>query len=515
VAGRAPDRAAAGRRPPGLARGVTLEIDLTAMALDGDAVAKASGYAVLVAGAIPGERVEVEIVSAGRKFARGRLRRILRASPHRVTPPCRHFGPCGGCSWQHIAYEEQLRLKQGMLATTLERALGAPVKVLPAVGIAAAGGPGPWAYRNKAHFVLAPGRDGRGLVMGHYRRGSREPVEVEECPVHPPEGNRIAFLARDLLRKHGVPGARVEPPGPAILSRGAARHIVVRTSERTGGAHATIVATEESPGILAAARELAGAGGALRGVHINLNDRPGPYILGARSRKVAGEERLLEEVAGVRFLVGPRSFFQTSVRSAEKLVQSVLRRVPDDGKPVLDLQAGSGLFSLPLARRGHEVVAVEENPAAVADAVASLALNGIDARRCRFVRARAEDWVRDEGAPGQGGPAFEAVILDPPRDGCPPGLIRAIREAWRPARIVYVSCNPRALATNLREAMAEGYRVEEIEPVDMFPHTAHIEAVVLLIRGGAPVSARKAGARRSGASPAGRSRRGGRPRPRS
>jgi 23S rRNA (uracil1939-C5)-methyltransferase len=478
------------------------------MALDGDAVGSAGGYAVLVAGAIPGERALVEIVAAGRKFARGRILRVLRSSPHRVAPRCRHFGPCGGCSWQHIAYEEQLRLKQGMLASTLERALGAPVKVLPAVGIGGDGGPGPWAYRNKAHFVLGPGPDGRGLIMGHYRRASREMVAVEECPVHPEEANRIAFLARDLLRRHGVPGARDEP------LRGVARHIVVRTSERSGEAQATIVAAEEAPGVLAAARDLARGEGSPRGVHVNINDRPGPYILGARTRKVAGEERLVEEVAGVRFLIGPRSFFQTSVRSAERLVASVLRAIPGGADRVLDLYAGSGLFSLPLARRGHEVVAVEENPAAVADGVASLVPNGIAAGRCRFVRARTEDWLRG-GAARAAGP-FAAVVLDPPRDGCPPGLLRAVRAACTPRRIVYVSCNPRALAADLREAAVEGYRIEEVEPVDMFPHTAHIEAVAVLTRAGAPsASFRGAGARRSGATPGGRSRRGGRPRRRS
>ena len=481
------------------------------MALDGDAVGSVGGYAVLLAGAIPGERVAAEIVSAGRKFARGRVLRILRPSPHRVTPRCRHFGPCGGCAWQHIAYDEQLRLKQGMLASTLERALGARVTVLPAAGIGEPEGPGPWSYRNKVHFVLGPRPDGRGLIMGHYRRGTREIVEIEECPVHPAEGNRIAFSARDVLRKNHVPGARDDP------LRGIARHIVVRVAERSGDTQATIVVTEEGgPGVAAAARELARGDGAPRGVHVNVNDRPGPYILGARTRQVAGEERLEEEVAGTRFLIGPRSFFQTSVRSAERLVSSVVGRIPGDAASILDLYAGSGLFSLSLARRGHSVVAVEENPAAVSDGIASLALNRIAPQSCRFVRARAEDWVRDEASPHGRSRSFDAVILDPPRDGCPPGLIRAIRAAWTPPRIIYVSCNPRALASDLRDALLEGYRVEEVEPVDMFPHTAHIEAVALLTHAGSTsISSPETGARRSVANRAARSTRGGRPRRRS
>ncbi|HVR72795.1 MAG TPA: TRAM domain-containing protein, partial [Planctomycetota bacterium] len=183
-------RTASKSTPRGPAPG-TFELEVTDMAIDGDALGRVGGYVVLVEGVIPGERALVRSVSAARKFGRAELIRVLRPSPHRVAPRCRHFGSCGGCAWQHIAYPEQLRIKQKMLASLLENALedDAP-PVLPVLGIASgAGGEAPWGFRNKVHFAIGRGPGG-GLIMGHYRRGSRDLFDAIECPVHAEDGNR-------------------------------------------------------------------------------------------------------------------------------------------------------------------------------------------------------------------------------------------------------------------------------------------------------------------------------------
>ena len=461
-----PDRPAPGR---------ILELKAEAMALDGDAVARAGTYVLLVPGAIPGERIEVEIVSAGRKSGKAALRRVLDPSPHRVMPFCPHFGPCGGCTWQHIAYEEQLRLKREMLASLLERALGTQVSVLPTAPTPPpdaedASPSGPRGYRHKAHFTFGMGTGGRGMVMGHYRRGSRDLLPVEECPVHVPEGNRVAFAARDILRREGIPGANED------TLEGLARHIVVRTSEATGHTQAVIVAVRDESRIRSASKELRNLRDPPRGIHLEIHDRPGPFIRGSRTVKLAGEDRLIEEVAGARFALSPRSFFQTSVRSAERLAAAVLGRVPEGTKRVLDLYAGAGLFSIPLALRGARVLAVEENPSAVADGRASLDLNPGIRGECRFERRRVEDFLRDhDPGPEPAG----TVILDPPREGCPARVLERLVSLGA-ARALYVSCNPRALARDLALLGERGCTVIQVEPVDMFPHTAHIEAVALV-----------------------------------
>jgi len=462
-------------------KGSLLQLDVTDMALDGDALGRISGgYVVFAPGAIPGERVAGKVAAANRKCARLEIRCVLRPSPHRIAPRCRHFGACGGCAWQHIAYAEQLRLKQRMLASLLERVLPEPAVVAPTLGMEVEGEgatAAPWGFRNKVHFTFAPAPSGRGLVMGHYRRGSRDLIAVEECPVHAPAGNLAAFRIGRLLEEHGVPGA------DADCRRGAVRHLVVRASERSGATQATLVATRrDSQPLARAAEEIARGADAPESLHLNLNRDPGPFLFGPSTKRIHGPERLREAVAGAAFLISPGAFFQTSTRAAEMLVRLVLDLVPEaDRRPVLDLYAGAGLFALPLARRAHRVVAVEENPAAVADGIASLRLNGLPPEACRFVRGRVEDALKDMARPqATDDERFGSVVLDPPRDGCPSWVWGLLLRKLRPARIVYVSCNPRALATDLAAVKGTGYRVERVQPVDMFPHTPHIESVTLL-----------------------------------
>jgi len=484
------------------AAGARLRLRVQAMALDGDAVVRSGEYVLFVPGAIPGEEVEVEVLSAGRKYGRARLVGVLEPSPHRVAPPCPHFGPCGGCAWQHIAYPEQLRLKGRMLANVLELALGRQVPVGPTIGLEE-----PWGFRNKVHFIVGRNETG-GPVVGHYGARSRELVPVEECRVHNERGNAVAFRLRDLLDREGIAPVADDLPGTGV-----ARHILVRVSERTGEAQAVLVATRRKfPGLEEIAREITGGGrGAGRrvaggempagggaapagegaaagteaaapatatGFHLNTNRREGNLVLGSFTRRIAGRERLLEEVGGVRFLISPVSFFQTSTRAAEKLVDLVLRGVGGGaGSRVLDLYAGAGLFALPLARLGHRAIAVEENPHAIEDGLETARFNRI--RGVRFVRARVEDVIRRLGRRA----SFDAAILDPPREGATETVLAGLSRSLRPRRIVYVSCDPRALARDLRFLLGGGYHVEDVRAVDMFPQTAHIEAVAVLAAG--------------------------------
>lgn len=439
-------------------------VTVTGMSLEGDGLARTdAGEEVRVPFTLPGERVEVTLGRGGS----ARVERVLAPSPQRVAAPCPFFGPCGGCTWQHIGYAEQLRLKQRLVADLLAKALGAPVEVRPTLGIAGPDGAAPWGYRNKVHFVVGP--DARsGTALGHYRRGTQDLLPVDRCPVHAPEGNRLAFAARDALAR--APG------------RAAVRHVVVRTGEGSGQSQLTLVARDARfKGLREVTEALTSLERPPSGVHLNVNDRPqSSYVLGAETRKLHGRERLLEQLGDVRYLVSPQAFFQTSVRSAAVLVDAVLARVPADDSPVLDLFSGVGLFSLPLARRGHRVLAIEENAAAVQDGAFSRRFNELDEGRCRFVAEKAEVAVRrlrDEGR------TFPTVLVDPPRDGCAPGLLELVLGGLRPARLIYVSCNPEALAADLVTARRLGWTITDVQPVDMFPHTAHVETLAVLAPG--------------------------------
>lgn len=468
---------------PGLERGSIIDIDVTDMALDGDPLGRVGDRVVFVQGAIPGERVRARVVSTNRKCTWAHTTQILRPSPHRVTPRCKHFGPCGGCAWQHLAYPEQLRLKQRMLVSLLQTALpDVAASVRETIGLAGSGDKrdpaAPWGFRSKAHFVLGPENAGASLVMGHYARGSHEVIVAEECPVHPEIANKSAFRLRDALLRYNVAGTDED------TLRGVARHVVVRAAEKSGHSQVTLVVTRDDVRKLKGAlREVASGGAAPTGLHLNVHDKPGPFLFGRETTRLHGDSRLCDEVGGSKFLMSPQSFFQTCSRAAENLLAVVLEYVPAaDRASVLDLYAGAGLFSIPLARRGHAVVAVEENPVAIADGIASARLNGLATGACEFARARVEDWLRDNAGKPVGLGRFAAVVLDPPREGCPPEVLRQVFSLLAPARVVYVSCNPRALATDLGLAMKSGYKVRQIQPVDMFPHTPHIEAVALLER---------------------------------
>jgi 23S rRNA (uracil1939-C5)-methyltransferase len=444
-------------------------VTLTGMDRSGAAVA-GGDERLVVPGGIPGERVRVRPV---RPLGRGTLAEIVaveEASPNRVRPRCRHAAACGGCAWQHVAYPEQLRRKAAALDALLRRAMGggAP-RVSPAIGMEVGPDGMPWGFRQKAAFVF--GRGPEGLVMGHFARGTHDVVPVEECPVHPERANRIAFALRDALAASGIPAA-------GVGAEGLARHVVVRTSRDEKEAVAMLVATRDEPEVRAALRALLEGPAAPDGLVLNLHDRPGPYLVGRESRRVFGPGHVREEALGPAFLVSPTSFFQTNVAAAATLVRLVVEALPgESGRRVLDLYSGSGLFALPIALRGHAVTAVEESRKATRDADLNRRRNGVGEDRLKLVCASVE-----QALPRLRAGAFDAVILDPPREGCPPGVVREVFGRLRPARGMLVSCNPEALARELPLAVEAGYRVLRVQPVDMFPHTPHVEAVAVLAR---------------------------------
>jgi len=376
---------------------------------------------------------------------------------------CRHIGTCGGCSLA-TPYADQLAQKRARLA----KLLGVDVPPLVA-------SPRESAFRQKVAFVFASGPRGRGLVMGHYAAGSNRVVPIDECPVHSERANRIAFALRDRLLRANVTAA--DRPG------GILRHLIVRTTEDDAEAVAMLVVSRNDKRLRAPVRGLLESSQAPDGFFININTRPGPYMVGTETLKIAGRSHVRErgfsagrDAAAIDFLISPDAFFQTNVGVARILVQLVLEAVPDSGR-VLDLYCGSGLFALPIARRGADVTAVEESPRAIADLTANARLNRLARGRVVPLAGRVEDVIRRLART-----RWDAVVLDPPRDGCAPGVLSAVFGEINPARAIYVSCNPEILARDLKSTQLAGYAIDRLQAVDMFPHTDHIETVVTLSR---------------------------------
>jgi 23S rRNA (uracil1939-C5)-methyltransferase len=453
--------------------GTVLDVEIESVNAAGDGVAHVSGRLIVIPFTIPGERVRVRPASR-QDGTRADVEAILRPSPHRVTPRCAHFGPDaepgigprGGCAWQHIAYPEQLRLKTELVTRLVRAAVpDAPAARAMLPGVASGD---PWGYRQKVHFVFAPESRGGGLVMGHYARGSRRVIPVTECPVHDERGNAMAFRLRDQYVR-----ARA-----AAAPAGALKSIAIRVGSRSSELMGTLVVTHDGDRtVRAATRGVLDGPGAPSSFHVNVHPKANALIFGGTTRRVSGAGRLREDVAGTSFLISPTAFFQTNVHAAEILVRLVLDSIPA-GACVLDLYAGAGLFALPLAHKGHELVAVEENRAAVADGEESRRLNGVPDRQCRFMARRVEDALESAVARTP----FDAVILDPPRDGCPASVIARVFGGIAPRLAAYISCDPEALARDLGAISRLGYRIQSIQPVDMFPHTPHVESVVVLTR---------------------------------
>jgi 23S rRNA (uracil1939-C5)-methyltransferase len=388
-----------------------------------------------------------------------------------LIPICRHFGICGGCTIQNLSYDEQLASKEAALLERLPlelRKKGGPVASPLFIGIDATN-EAPRSFRQKVAFVFGSGPGGRGLVMGHYQRGSHRIIQVEECPVHSARGNRIAFALRDQLAHAGIKAA-----GPSLT--GILRHLLIRSTQDDREAVAMLVVTRNDKSLRKPVRALLESQEKPDGFFININDRPGPFMIGPTTIRIEGPSHVRETVGGISYLISPDAFFQTNTRAA-----SVLQRCVTEGvrgaERILDLYCGSGLFSLPLAAAGAHVTGIDENRQAIKDAEMNIRLNRIPTDRVRFIAGRAEEELVKAARQTWG-----AVILDPPRQGCPPSILSAVFETIAPRRAIYVSCNPDALATELPYILSAGYRAERIEAVDMFPHTDHIETVVRLRR---------------------------------
>lgn len=449
--------------------GDELSLEVEGLADGPDAMCRVGDYVVFVAGALPGERVLVRVTNAGRKFGRAELLRVERPSPDRVGPRCRHFLECGGCHFQHLAYPKQLEHKTARLEKTLAHALRRDA--LPIVEMAAP--EDPWGQRNKiALQVIGRANEAQG---GFFRMRSRDVVPVRECPVQDPRGTALSFAAVDAIGRTGI------EPWREWDDRGVVKAVVVRAMKGTGDAHVTVVSrTPRIPREEKLVRELLRTGAT--GVSVNLNDRPGPQLLGRHTDLLAGPKRIAEELGGVRYLSSPGAFFQTSAWGARHLVDAVRRLVDaPEGARVIDLYSGGGLLSLALASRGAQVLGIEENPSATGDAIASARANGLE-RAAEFATGPVEAYLRDlarERAPF-------AVVLDPPREGCDPRVVEAVSRL-APEKIVYVSCEPSSLGRDLALFDRLGWDTTRVEPLDMFPHAFHLESIAVLERPRRPV----------------------------
>lgn len=442
-----------------------VELEIDGLGHEGEGVGRFSGFTLFVPGALPAERVRARVTEVRRNFGRADLAAVLRPGPDRVEPPCPVYAACGGCQLQHLAYPAQLRAKTRRVQDALERIgrlTGVPVH--PTLGMA-----DPWHYRNKAQFPV--GLAGGRLVAGPYAAGSHRIVEVDTCLIQHPTANAAQATVVELARSLGV------PPYDESTHTGVLRHVLVRV---TGAGLAMVILVTNGPRLPQGRRLTEGLIERLPevvSVWQNINSRRTNVALGEESILLAGGDGIIEEIEQLKFRISPRSFLQVNPIQVEILYGKAVEYLqPLAGGDVVDVYCGIGTISLLLLRAGvRHVYGVEEVPEAVADARANAALNGYtDA--AQFLAGPAERLLPQLQ---QRGVRPDAVVFDPPRRGCDPAVLAAAA-AMAPRRLVYVSCNPTTLARDLGWLQEHGYRTVQVQPVDMFPHTAHVECVAQL-----------------------------------
>ena len=444
-----------------LQTGTRIRLHLDSLAAGGEAVGRHEGVAVFAMWGCPGDEAEIEITEVADRFARAVVREVITPSPDRVTAPCPHFGYCGGCQLQHIAYSAQLRHKTQIVRDAISRIGGlSDVEIAETWGM-----DDPWRYRNRVEYHADLDADAN-LHLGFARIHSHDVLALQECALQHPVSEQARVAMLDLVPRLAQGGEE----------RAALLEVESLVSFHSGEAIVTLVCDGRPPFLRALAEALKRTVPAVVGVttarargRLATHRSPGTSLL--------GKSHLSEHLGEHAYRISPDSFFQTNPRQAARMLELVKEWAAvgkRDG--VVDLYSGVGTFLLPLAQRAHHAAAVEENEAALADARANL-------REWRLDSVNLYEGKVERVLPrlAQRGWRTDLIVMDPPRKGCGP-VVCASAAKLNPRRIILISCHPATLARDLKCLADRGYRATRIQPIDMFPQTWHVEAVAVCER---------------------------------
>ena len=446
--------------------GQVVELEITGLNHEGAGVGRHEGYTLFVPKSLPGERIRARVVHAKKNFGFADLQEILKPGVHRVQPPCPVFDQCGGCSLQHLAYQEQLRHKQQIVKDNLRRIGGftvdgeGAIPVHPTIGM-----DNPWRYRNKAQVPIGE-REG-GLIGGFYAEKSHDIIDINECLIQHEANDDVVAAVKRIATKLQISAY------DEVNHTGLLRHVVAKVGANTGDVMVVLVTTEafipEREQLVAEIRQ---ALPAVKSIVQNINERKTNVIFGDETIILWGDDVIYDYIGPIKFAISARSFYQVNPVQTRVLYEKTLEYAGLTGEEtVIDAYCGIGTISLFLAQKAKRVYGVEIVPEAIADANRNAELNGIE--NASFEVGAAEVVIP---AWKEKNVRADVIVVDPPRKGCDEALLTTILQ-MKPERVVYVSCNPSTLARDLK-VLAEAYEVREVQPVDMFPHTGHVECVI-------------------------------------
>jgi 23S rRNA (uracil1939-C5)-methyltransferase len=445
-----------------------LELRIESLAYGGNGVARLNGFVVFVRRGLPGDTVRARVTKVKRNHAEALTTEVVSPGPNRVDAPCAHYPACGGCRFQDLAYEAQVAAKHDQVRDALQRIGGLaepPLEpIVPAEEI--------FHYRNKLEYSFT--QTPSGPALGFHKAGRWDEVlEIEKCWLTTDLGNAIRNSVRDWARAEHLQAYDQEH------QTGYLRHLVVREARNTGQVLVMLVTARgerfEREELVDTLRRFP----EVRSIHWAVNDSPAE-VTNLPSELLWGEEAIEEELLGLRFRIRPNAFLQTNTRMAERLYELAREAAAlTRDETVYDLYCGTGTIGLTLARDALTVWGVEVSEESVACAIENAELNGI--ANAAFYAGEVGDSL-EELAERAGPP--DVVVVDPPRAGLSGKAVRRIGRL-EPKRLVYVSCNPTTLAGNVKDFARDwGLELRRVTPVDMFPHTPHVEAVALLTRSG-------------------------------
>ncbi len=428
-------------------------------ASDGAGVARLEGMVVFVKGAIAGETCLVRIDKVGRSAVWGHVDEVVTPSPARLAADCPWDQNCGGCQFRHMTYAEELEAKRQKVNDALCRIGGAATGISVIHGVK-----NTERYRNKVQFPVGP-----GPRIGFYRQRTHIVTDVADCLLQPVAAANLRMAVKGWMKANRVP-AYDEKTGKGLV-----RHVYVRTNRAGQSLFCLLINGKKAPNEAELVEALRTAEPNLIGVVLGINERGDNVILGERYRTLWGDNFLMDTLCGLEFKLSVPSFYQVNADQAEVLYGRALEFAGlTGGETVLDLYCGIGTITLVMAKGAKQVIGCEVVPRAVADAKENALRNGV--KNAEFICGDA-GWAAKKLA--QDGVRPDVVCVDPPRKGLAPDVIDTIAQ-MAPARVVYVSCDSATLARDVKLFSAHGYLLRRAEAVDLFPRTAHCEAVVLL-----------------------------------
>lgn len=447
-----------------LHKGDIIELRIDNLAHGGDCVAHYQGLAVFLSGGIPGEKVKAWVTLSKKNYARASIVEIIEPAVGRIEPACGVFSNCGGCQLQQMEYSLQLKHKKQMIEDLFER-IGKlkDVNIKPVIGADY-----PYSYRNKSQFPLSKNEEGE-IITGFYKQGTHQFIAHDDCLIQHPLINRVKDRVLTALNRYKLTVYNEKK------HQGLLRHLVIRIGTCTNQVLITLVTSKgDFPEIFEIAEAVMGDIPEIQGFLQNINPIKTNLILGKEMKIIKGQDYYLDYIGKVKFAISAFSFFQVNTLQTKKLYDQVLKFAALTGREtVIDAYCGIGTISLYMAHNSARVYGVEEVAEAICDAKKNAALNKIN--NCQFQVGRVEDLL-PEMITNNIKP--DLVIFDPPRKGLAEEVVETVLSAL-PEKIIYVSCNPATLARDL-SYLKEAYIIKDVQPVDMFPQTYHVECIILM-----------------------------------